>query len=78
MDMLHYWPMIFLIPEQYHFCETRCEEQRRTILSHMRYNSPVDRKAEQGDSDGRETARKAGLGKSEIPLCSEISQSKET
>lgn len=57
----------FLIPEQYHFCETRCKEQRRTILSHMRYNSPVDRKAEQGDSDGRETAREAGLGKAEIP-----------
>lgn len=33
------------------------------IPSHMRYNSPVERKAEQGDSDGRETARKAGLGK---------------
>lgn len=33
------------------------------ILSHMRYNSPVDRKAEQGDSDGRETASKGGAGK---------------
>lgn len=32
------------------------------IPSHMRYNSPVERKAERGDSDGRETARKAGLG----------------
>lgn len=43
------------------------------ILSHMSHDSPVDRKAEQGDSDGRE----AGLGKAEIPLCSEISHSKE-
>lgn len=33
------------------------------IPSHMRYNSPAERKAERGDSDGRETARKAGLGK---------------
>lgn len=32
------------------------------IVSHMRYNSPVD-KAEQGDSDGREMAGKGGAGK---------------
>lgn len=31
------------------------------ILSHMRYNSPVDRSAEQGDSKGRE-AGGAGWG----------------
>lgn len=48
------------------------------ILSHMRYDSPLDRKAEQGDSDGREAAREAGLGKAGIPLCWEISHSKET
>lgn len=33
------------------------------IVSHMRYNSPVDRKAEQGDSDGWEMTRKGGAGK---------------
>lgn len=33
------------------------------ILSHMRYNSHVDRKAEQRDSDEQEAARKGGAGK---------------
>ena len=53
----------FLISGQYHFCEIKDKEQRRMILSHMRYNSPVDCKAEQGDSDGRETERKGRAGK---------------
>lgn len=44
----------------------------------MRYDSPADGKAGQGAGDGREAAGEAGLGKAEIPLCSQISHSKET
>lgn len=37
-----------------------CKEERRMILSHMRYNSPVDHSTEQGDSNRGEAGREAG------------------
>lgn len=39
------------------------------ILSHMRYNSPVDRSAEQGDSERGETRGKGGIGR--LPVCNQ-------
>lgn len=40
----------------------RCKEKRRMILSHMRYNSPVDSSTEQGDRGTEGRQREAGGG----------------
>lgn len=40
----------------------RCKEKRRMILSHMRYNSPVDSSTEQGDRRTEGRQREAGGG----------------
>lgn len=78
MDMLHYWPMIFSFQSYITFVKSDVRN-REGWFYHIWDTTPLwtARLSREIVTDGRRPG-KVGLGKSELPRCSELSQSKET